>query len=51
MEHILYGYELNATTWVYLSSLLTIAIYFKFSRLWSIRNFDLLVLIAQAPVY
>jgi len=49
MEHILYGYELNATTWVYLSSLLTIAIYFKFSRLWSIRNFDLLVLIAQAP--
>ncbi|HUY35290.1 MAG TPA: hypothetical protein VMV69_21275 [Pirellulales bacterium] len=49
MEHILYGYELNATTWVYLSSLLTIAIYFKFSRLWSMRNFDLLVLIAQAP--
>ncbi|HVC97621.1 MAG TPA: hypothetical protein VND64_28375 [Pirellulales bacterium] len=49
MEHILYGYQLNATTWVYLSSLLTIAIYFKFSRLWSIRNFDLLVLIAQAP--
>jgi hypothetical protein len=49
MERVLYGYDLNRTTWVYLSSLLAIAIYFKFSRLWSVRNFDLLLLIAQAP--
>jgi hypothetical protein len=34
---------------MYLSSLLTIAIYFKFSRLWSLRNLDLLGLIALAP--
>lgn len=49
MDQILYQYSINATTWVYLSSLLTIAIYFKFSRLWSVRNFDLLGLIALAP--
>ena len=49
MKEFLYGYELNLTTWMYLSSLLTIAIYFKFSRLWSLRNLDLLGLIALAP--
>ena len=49
MEEILYQYSLNLTTWVYLSSLLTIAIYFKFSRLWSVRNLDLLGLISFAP--
>ncbi|MBS0209503.1 MAG: hypothetical protein JSS27_11165 [Planctomycetes bacterium] len=32
-----------------MSSLLTIAIYFKFNRLWSLRNLDLLALIALAP--
>ena len=50
MEHLLNGYkQLDPTTWVYLSSLLTIAIYFKFSRVWSVRNLDLLGLIALAP--
>src|SRR5271154_892485 len=49
MKDLLYDYELNLTTWMYLSSLLTIAIYFKFSRLWSLRNLDLLGLIALAP--
>jgi hypothetical protein len=49
MDQILYKYDLNLTTWIYLSSLLTIAIYFKFSRLWSLRNLDLLLLIAFAP--
>jgi hypothetical protein len=49
MDQILYQYKLNLTTWIYLSSLLTIAIYFKFSRLWSLRNLDLLALIALAP--
>ncbi len=44
------GYEkINATTWVYLSSLLMIGLYFKFSRYWSLRNVDLLLLIALAP--
>jgi hypothetical protein len=49
MDQFLKGYDLNLTTWVYLSSLLTIAIYFKFNRLWSVRNLDILALIAMAP--
>lgn len=49
MQEVLFQYELNPTTWVYFSSLLTLAIFFKFSRLWSIRNLDLLGLIALAP--
>ncbi len=35
--------------WVYLSSLLTIALYFKFSRVWSIRNVDIVGLLLFAP--
>jgi hypothetical protein len=49
MDQFLRGYDLNLTTWVYLSSLLTIAIYFKFNRIWSIRNLDILALVAMAP--
>ncbi len=49
MQDVLYQYELNPTTWVYFSSLLTLAIFFKFNRLWSIRNLDLLGLIALSP--
>ena len=50
MDDILFQYEsVHAATWVYLSSLLTIALYFKFGRLWSVRNFDLLALILLAP--
>ncbi len=50
MDQFLYHYKpVDPTTWVYLSSLLTIAIYFKFSRVWSVRNLDLIGLIALAP--
>jgi hypothetical protein len=50
MDQILRGYQqIGLTTWVYLSSLLTVAIYFKFSRLWSMRNLDVLALISMAP--
>lgn len=50
MDKILPQYHpLDPTTWTYLSSLLTIAIYFKFSRFWSLRNLDLVWLIALAP--
>lgn len=49
MDQILYQYELNLTTWAYLSSLLTVAIFFKFNRVWSLRNLDLAALIAYAP--
>ena len=50
MSEILFKYQQVApTTWAYLSSLLTIALYFKFSRFWSVRNLDLVVLILLAP--
>lgn len=49
MDQFLKGYDLTLTTWVYLSSLLTIAIFFKFNRLWSMRNLDILALVAMAP--
>jgi hypothetical protein len=50
MSDILFQYKkVDPTTWVYLSSLLSIALYFKFSRVWSVRNFDLICLILLAP--
>ena len=49
MRHILFDWKLNPTTWVYISSLMTIGIYFKFRRFWSVRNLDLIALIAFAP--
>ena len=49
MRDILYDYNMNATTWVYVSSMLMIGIYFKFNRLWSVRNLDLIGLIAFSP--
>ncbi|MGD9723274.1 MAG: hypothetical protein AB7O59_18425 [Pirellulales bacterium] len=50
MSAILFQYtKVDPTTWVYLSSLLTIALFFKFSRVWSVRNLDLICLILLAP--
>ena len=50
MSEILFQYhKVYPTTWVYLSSLLTIGLFFKFSRLLSVRNFDLIGLILFAP--
>ena len=50
MNEILLNYRpVNPTTWAYLSSLLMIALYFKFNRVFSIRNSDLLGLISLAP--
>src|SRR5262249_27277733 len=50
MSNVLLYYErVNPTTWAYLSSLLLIALFFKFSRLWSVRNLDLIGLILLAP--
>lgn len=50
MSEILFQYhKVHPTTWVYLSSLLTICLFFKFSRLWSVRNLDLIGLILLAP--
>jgi hypothetical protein len=50
MKEILLEYEpVNPTTWAYLASLLMIALYFKFNRAWSVRNWDLFGLILLAP--
>ena len=49
MREILFEYEMHPTTWVYLSSLMMIGIYFKFHRFWSVRNLDLVALIAFSP--
>ncbi|HLJ11547.1 MAG TPA: hypothetical protein VKU82_10170, partial [Planctomycetaceae bacterium] len=49
MGQILRGYHLNDPTWFYLSFLLILAVYFKFSRFWSIRNLDLVLLLLISP--
>ena len=50
MSDILFHYyRVNPTTWFYLSSLLSIALFFKFNRVWSVRNLDLVGLILFAP--
>jgi len=50
MSDILFQYyRVNPTTWFYLSSLLSISLFFKFNRLWSVRNLDLAGLILLAP--
>ncbi len=50
MPDILFHYErVNPTSWAYLSSLLMLALFFKFNRVWSVRNVDLLLLILLAP--
>jgi hypothetical protein len=49
MNAVLPDYELNSTTWFYLSLLLIVAIYFRFTRFWSLRNLDLALLLAFSP--
>src|SRR5947209_3413302 len=39
----------NAVTWFYFSGLLAVALFFKFSRLLSMRNWDLLTLFLPMP--
>ena len=48
-EFLLYYHRVEPTTWVYLSSLLMIGLFFKFGRFWSVRNLDLILLILLAP--
>ena len=48
-EFLFQYYPVHPTTWVYLSSLLMIGVFFKFSRFWSVRNVDLALLILLAP--
>ncbi|HKI30419.1 MAG TPA: hypothetical protein VKA46_00910 [Gemmataceae bacterium] len=39
----------NATTWFYLSALLAVALFFKFSRFLSVRNWDVVALFLLVP--
>ena len=49
MEILLEGYSVNQPTWFYLSTLLILAVFFRFNRVWSIRNLDLLMLLGVTP--
>jgi hypothetical protein len=49
MEEILNGYKVGGATWLYLSFFLIVAIYFRFNRLITLRNGDLLTLLAISP--
>ena len=42
-------HEIYPTTWAYVSSLMIIGLFFKFSRFWSVRNLDLMLLILLSP--
>src|SRR5438874_2512919 len=39
----------NATTWFYFSLLLAVALFFKFSRLFSVRNWDVITIFLLVP--
>ena len=49
MTNIFSHYHLNDATWFVLSLLLILAVFFRFNRLWSLRNLDLLLLLAISP--
>ncbi|TWT96754.1 hypothetical protein Pla108_25280 [Botrimarina colliarenosi] len=50
MSELLFHYErVNPNSWAYLSSLLTIALFFKFNRIFCMRNLDLLLVVLLAP--
>lgn len=48
-EILLYYRRPDPTTWVYLSSFLTVGLFFVFHRVWSVRNADLVLLILLGP--
>ena len=49
-ESVFFDFDLpNATTWFYFSGLLAVALFFKFSRLLSMRNWDVLTIFLLVP--
>jgi len=42
-------HRIHPVTWAFLSTLLMLALFFKFNRLWSVRNLDLVLLALLAP--
>ncbi len=49
MFQVFMHYEVNPTTWFYLSLLMVTGIFFKFRRIWSVRNLDLLLVLSLGP--
>ncbi|MDF1745058.1 MAG: glycosyltransferase family 87 protein [Gimesia sp.] len=49
MNHILPDYYVSEATWFYLSLLLSLAVFFRFDRIISLRNLDLLLLLSISP--
>ncbi len=49
MDIILRGYEVNEPTWFYLSTVLILAVFFRFGRWLSLRNLDLVLLLGISP--
>ena len=49
MPTSLFQYEMLPTTWFYVSAIIILATFFKFNRVWSVRNFDLIALILLTP--
>lgn len=49
MDQLFSNYDVNATTWFWLSLILIAAVFFRFDRLWSARNLDLLLLVGLSP--
>ncbi|MBA3313583.1 MAG: hypothetical protein M3552_17490 [Planctomycetota bacterium] len=49
MEALLTDFRLDPPTWFYLSLLLIVSIYFRFNRIWSLRNLDLVLLLSLSP--
>ncbi|MDO4630501.1 MAG: glycosyltransferase family 87 protein [Planctomycetia bacterium] len=49
MFNVFMLYEVNPTTWFYLSWLMITGIFFKFRRVWSVRNLDLFLLLSLGP--
>ena len=49
MPSSLFQYEMLPTTWFYLSAIIVLATFFKFNRVWSVRNFDLICVLLLTP--
>ncbi len=49
MDVLLQGYSVSPPTWFYLSTLLILAVFYRFNRFWSLRNVDLVLLLLAAP--
>lgn len=49
MDVIIRGYVVSEATWFYHSLILIVAVFFRFSRVWTLRNLDLALLLSISP--